>query len=180
MLEDEQSLEGQIGEPLDGEITEVDPTPVVGDCHPKSSWGTAKPEFANQVFELTNQHRAGLGLPSLLPYPELMSSAVWKSMHMAGYGYLEHSDPKPPFARNAGQRLQACGFDGVYWSENIASGYKSPEAVMKGWLASPGHRKNIESKRATHLGVGCAQRSNGVHYWTQNFGRLVRQIEPDV
>ena len=50
--------------------------------------------------------------------------------------------------------------------ENIAKGYKTPDAVVKGWMNSPGHRANILSSSFTHIGVGYVENGN---YWTQMF-----------
>jgi uncharacterized protein YkwD len=53
--------------------------------------------------------------------------------------------------------------------ENIARGQKTPEAVVAGWMNSPGHRANILNKNFTHLGVGARMTPDGSIYWTQNF-----------
>ena len=50
--------------------------------------------------------------------------------------------------------------------ENIAKGYATPEAVVKGWMNSPGHRANRLNKSFTHIGVGYVENGN---YWTQMF-----------
>jgi uncharacterized protein YkwD len=48
--------------------------------------------------------------------------------------------------------------------ENIAYNYATPELVMKAWLASPGHCKNIMNSAFTEIGLGKAS-----VYWTQDF-----------
>lgn len=40
--------------------------------------------------------------------------------------------------------------------ENIAMGYPSPEAVVAGWMNSPGHRANILNANFNAIGVGYA------------------------
>jgi uncharacterized protein YkwD len=55
-------------------------------------------------------------------------------------------------------------------SENIAKGYRSAEAVVRGWMNSPGHRRNILNCDARSMGVGVAVRNNEP-FWTQDFGR---------
>ena len=52
--------------------------------------------------------------------------------------------------------------------ENIAYGYSSPEAVMDGWMNSPGHRANILNAGFGRVGVGVVK-SGGRYYWVQNF-----------
>ncbi len=47
---------------------------------------------------------------------------------------------------------------------------------MRGWLASPGHRRNIENRGFRLIGVGAGRRSGSAYgrYWTQNFGSAPR------
>jgi uncharacterized protein YkwD/chitodextrinase len=145
---------------------------VVGDCVPQASWGTLNASYTQQVFQLVNQHRAARGLSQLGSLASLSAAADWKSLHMAGYGYMAHNDPAPPVARSVSDRLLACGYPATSsgWGENIAYGYASPSAVMTGWLNSPGHRANIENPSYRSLGVGVARAANGALYWTQEFG----------
>lgn len=79
--------------------------------------------------------------------------------------FFDHVNPdgKNPFDRMdaAGLHYQAAG-------ENIAQGYPTVEAVMTGWMNSPGHRANILSGSFSTLGVGVFHGSDGI-YWTQLF-----------
>jgi uncharacterized protein YkwD len=45
--------------------------------------------------------------------------------------------------------------------------------VMRAWLNSPGHRRNIETAAYRYIGVGAVHRSRSTYgwYWTQDFGR---------
>jgi len=148
------------------------------DCTPDGAWGTNRSDLASQVVSLINQHRADLGLGTLSSSPSLQASSVWKSLHMAGYNYFGHSDPAPPVDRDASQRARDCDFVGSQWGENIAVGYGTPQAVVTGWLNSPGHRANIENPNYTVTGVGVASSAGGTLYWTQNFGRASESAPP--
>lgn len=55
-------------------------------------------------------------------------------------------------------------------AENLAYGELSAEAVVKGWINSPGHKKNIEGNY-TLTGIGTYQDGKGVIYFTQLFMR---------
>jgi uncharacterized protein YkwD len=139
-------------------------------CSPNSSWGTVNSSFASQVLTLVNQHRVAIGVGQLSTDGALTASAVWKSMNMAGLNYFDHNDD--PIGRTVAQRLAACGWpSNLGWGENIAYGYSTPADVMNGWLNSPGHRANIENPSFTSIGVGVASNSQGVYYWTQDFGQ---------
>jgi uncharacterized protein YkwD len=147
---------------------------VVGNCAPEQGWGTLDASLAAGVVTLVNQHRGSLGLAPLAVSSTLSASAEWKSLHMARYGYMGHDDPAPPVARTPADRLASCGYPigSVGWGENVAHGYATPGAVMSAWLASPGHRANIEKASFRAIGVGAARAANGSLYWTQNFGSL--------
>jgi uncharacterized protein YkwD len=140
------------------------------ECVPPDSWPAPRGDLAAQVLELVNAHRAQVGLQALAVSPTLTAAATWKARHMAAYGYMAHDDPGPPAARTPDQRLSACGYPQASWGENIASGYQTAQDVVSGWLASPGHRANIERAeyRATGVGVAGSQ-----VYWAQTFGTAV-------
>jgi uncharacterized protein YkwD len=144
---------------------------AVTNCSPSASWGKNRPDLASQVVTLVNRYRASKGLPQLAILPSLTASSSWKSLHVAGNRYFAHDDPAPPVARSAYRRAKDCGFNGNAWGENIAWGYPSAQAVVNGWLSSPGHRANIEGASYTQTGVGVASGANGSLYWTQSFGR---------
>lgn len=56
-------------------------------------------------------------------------------------------------------------------AENIAWGQETPESVMRAWLWSPGHRRNIMSTSNTNIGCGACKDSRGRLYWCVCFGR---------
>lgn len=148
-----------------------------GACAPGDGWGRADVRAARSVVALVNLHRLGLGRPQLAIDPALERSAVWKSLHMARYAYFDHDDPAPPVARTPFRRMRACGFPANRaMGENIAAGYSGAAAVMRGWLASPGHRANIENGGFRLIGVGAGSRRGSPYgrYWTQNFGGAPR------
>jgi uncharacterized protein YkwD len=142
----------------------------VGGCRPAPGWGSLKKRSAERVLVLVNAHRRSLGLRPLHVIRSLERSARWKALHMARYLYLAHDDPAPPVARSPAERIAACGFAGGAWGENIAYGYPTPRAVVDGWLASPGHRANIENPIYRTTGIGVAARKGEPTFWAQDFG----------
>lgn len=145
----------------------------VGDCQAAAGWPAAQAAQASDVVALVNAHRATLGLAPLAVSPTLTAAAEWKSRHMSAYGYFAHDDPAPPVARTAAERAHACGYPvQAMFAENIATGYANPTSVFQGWLASPGHRQNIERASFAAIGVGVARRANGALNWVQDFGSV--------
>lgn len=77
-------------------------------------------------------------------------------------------DQDPPH-RNLEEVFDLCpGFSRL--GENVAWGYPTAAAVMRGWMHSEGHRDNILNKRFHRIGLGLARASDGTPYWVQNFG----------
>jgi uncharacterized protein YkwD len=158
-------------------VSVVSPATAGAPCAVDGGWGTNRADLAAQVVQLANAYRAERGLTELSVSSALTDSASWKSLHMAGNGYFAHDDPDP-VSRGAYQRAKDCGFEGTTWGENIAYGYPTARAVMAGWIASPGHRANLENPAFTTIGVGVGQAGRGTLYWTQNFGNDEGTVQP--
>jgi uncharacterized protein YkwD len=101
--------------------------------------------------ELVNDHRASVGCPRLEWRPDVAEVAHAHSLDMVERGFFAHTNPDgaSPF-----DRLQAAGIEYSSAAENIAWGYATAEAVLAGWLGSPGHRANIERCALTQHGIG--------------------------
>ncbi len=124
--------------------------------------GGCSAEVRAKVLELTNVTRALAGVGPLRAHTQLDRSAQAHSESMAQIGILSHAG-WIDFIFDA-------GFDGNWIGENIAQGYKTPDAVMTGWNSSPGHYANIVNPSFSMLGVGCMTDSRGNLFWAQNFG----------
>lgn len=123
--------------------------------------------WQKRILKQTNKHRAKHGCKKLKAPKKLRKAARKHSKRMAKAGRLSHQLPgEPPL----GTRITRAGYRnwrGV--AENIAYGYATPRAMVKAWMKSPGHRKNILTCRYRHLGVGVVLK-RGVPWATQNFG----------
>jgi uncharacterized protein YkwD len=118
---------------------------------------------------LTNIERQRAGLPALQAHGTLTAVAQNYAALMARLQKLSHD-----LDGNASDRLARAGYGPTgtfWWGENIAFGYPSSDAVVKGWMASPGHRANILNAQFTQTGVGVAYDANGVPYYCQVFAR---------
>lgn len=116
-----------------------------------------------EVLNLTNRERQQAGLAPLAIDKNLMNSAREKSKDMSRNNYFSHTSPTygSPF-----DQMKAFGVTYRSAAENIASGQRSAEEVVRAWMNSPGHRQNILTANFTHIGIGYD--ANG-HYWTQQF-----------
>ena len=131
-----------------------------------------------RVLELANEARARprrcgvqqfAAVPPLALESHLSNAALVQARDMARHNMLEHagSDGSTP-----DQRVTRAGYKWRATGENIASGPTTPEEVMAGWLASPGHCENIMSPRFKEMGIAWVvdpKSASGV-YWAQTFG----------
>lgn len=135
--------------------------------------------FANEVFRLTNVERNKHGLRPFVRSLQLDQSARLHAQDMYERGFYSHQTPE---GESELQRIERTGYLNIdtigaaHWTtataENIAKGQETPEEVVRDWMESPDHRKNILSKEYEDLGVGV----HGEH-WVQNFG--IKFVEYD-
>jgi uncharacterized protein YkwD len=67
------------------------------------------------------------------------------------------------------RELRKAGLQDDSLGENVAYNYDGPDAVMRGWMESPGHRANILRAAFKRIGVGCVVDERGHRWWTQDF-----------
>lgn len=122
--------------------------------------------FEQRVLELINVERAKAGLAAVAYNGTLDNAAEKHASHMASVGKMAHQgigDGDP------GARARAEGWR-KSWGENVATGQTSPEQVVREWMNSPTHRKNIMDPSFRNMGVGYVTAANGRSYWAQEFG----------
>ena len=69
---------------------------------------------------------------------------------MLARGYYGHATPEHTMVLG---RTREAGYVAESVGENIAKGQRSVDEVMKGWMASPEHRKNILNPMFTEAGL---------------------------
>ncbi|MEU0673570.1 CAP domain-containing protein [Streptomyces sp. NPDC006172] len=116
-----------------------------------------------EVVSLVNSERSKAGCSPLTVNAKLAKAAQDHSADMASHRNMSHtgSDGSDP-----GARITRAGYAWSTYGENVAYGYSTPEQVMAGWMASPGHKRNILNCAFKEIGVGLAQPGS---YWTQDF-----------
>ena len=148
----------------DTSVTET-PQPTQDDSNstPNDNANIDNLSYEQQVVTLVNEQRAANGLAPLTLNAALSNVARAKSQDMHDNNYFSHTSPTygSPF-----DMMQAFGISYKTAGENIAMGYGTPEAVVTGWMNSPGHRANILNANYTQIGVGFVADGN---YWTQEF-----------
>ena len=132
-----------------------------------------------RVLDLTNVERQKAGLGQLRLSRMLTDAAQAYAVVLANGPCFEHTcGPVPNFEL----RINRVGYVG--WTtigENIAAGYPTAEAVVGGWMASPGHRENILQTGFTEMGVGVVFGTGKFGtYWAEEFGDAAPASGDDV
>jgi uncharacterized protein YkwD len=148
----------------------------------QSSHLSPSPENVRQVEQtvlcLLNAERTRRGLPRLRDNARLETAADRHSKDMVRRGFFAHDTPA---GSSPSDRIRAAGYlkGARGWSvgENIAYGtgsYATPQSIVKGWMNSAGHKRNILHRSFEEIGVGVAlgapgSGSSGATY-TTTFG----------
>ena len=119
--------------------------------------------YEQKVIDLVNDIRVKNGLGKLTSNWELCRVARYKSQDMHDNRYFSHTSPT---YGAPGNMIKNFGISYRTAGENIAQGYRTPEAVVDGWMNSSGHRANILNGSFKQIGVGYVADGN---YWTQMF-----------
>ena len=128
------------------------------------------------VVCLINQQRAQHHLPPLQASPLLNRSAQGWTNVMVSSDQFTHGT-------NFASRISAVGYDWRMAGENIATGYDTPRAVVRAWMASPGHCENILDPSYRNVGTGLSDRAvrgfaTGPGTWTQDFALGMHESPP--
>lgn len=121
-------------------------------------------EMASEVIRLTNIERVKAGRSPLQYHAGLQRAAMVRAEEITRK--FSHTRP------DGTDSSTALYENGVSCScgENIAAGQKTPEAVVRAWMNSPGHKAAILDPDATHIGVGvCKSPITGQWLWVQDF-----------
>lgn len=127
-------------------------------------------EMASEVIRLTNIERVKDGSAPLQYHAGLQRAAMVRAEEITRK--FSHTRPDGTTAETV---LLDCGVSNGA-GENIAAGQKTPEAVVRAWMNSSGHRATMLNPNAKYIGVGvCKSPITGQWLWTQEFS-----YNPDV
>lgn len=128
---------------------------------PSTAHAAGAAAYEKSAHKKTNAQRTKRDLVALRKQKCVQRFADHQARRMAKQERMFHQDLQ--------KVLDACDLSAV--AENVAEGYGSGKAVVKGWMGSPGHRANILTERYRLLGVGAARDDDGRWYAAQVFGR---------
>jgi len=120
---------------------------------------TAQKRYANSAFKATNNRRADHGRRALKRNDCIQKWARRNARRMARLQVMDHQRMRP-IMRDCGRAP----------AENIAYGYPTGRAVVRGWMHSDGHRANILDRGHRVMGIAARKGADGRWYVAQVFG----------
>ena len=117
--------------------------------------------YENSAISHSNSERAQRDRVKLKKSRCLDRFAEKQARAMAASHAMYHQSMKPI--------LDKCHLSQV--GENVAFGYPGGKAVVKAWMHSPGHKRNLLNSRHRVIGLGAYQDSGGYWYVSQVLGR---------
>lgn len=156
------------------------PSPAAPAPAPTATATCGLPDFAESALARVNQIRArgaNCGGTAYAPTAALTWSAALTqasaahSQDMATNNYFDHVSLDGRTLRN---RVDATGYLWSSLGENIAAGYPTVNAVVDGWVASPGHCANLMNPNFNQFGLACVPGTASSRYntyWTMDLAR---------
>jgi uncharacterized protein YkwD len=119
-----------------------------------------------ETMDLINSYRVSIGLNPLEKINHMSYKSEEHDNYMIANNVVNHND----FVARSENIIKTLGAKTV--SENIAYNYSTPQAVLNAWLASPGHKENIEGN-FTHFGIAIKEDpATGKKYYTNIFAKI--------
>lgn len=118
------------------------------------------------VVRLINAERESRGMQPLSWSDRLAASAADHAGWIAATGTFSHVGEG---GSSAADRMAARGYRGCDYAENISRGQPDAQAVVRGWMLSPGHRANNLRGSSYEAGAAMVRGSRGP-VWVINFG----------
>jgi uncharacterized protein YkwD len=123
-----------------------------------------------EVLSEVNAERVRRGREPLGRDPALEQAAQRHAEDMLRRRYFEHESPE---GRSVRDRVEDAGYSWRIVGENLASGPRTPDEAVDGWMGSPAHRRILLDRRFADLGVGYAEGGGSrrpLRLWVQVFG----------
>lgn len=136
-----------------------------------------------RIVDITNDFRTRVGLPKLVPDPQLVDVAQKHSKDMASRGFVDSISPDGSNFRDriahSHRRLVGLVYENIIRYQGQIKPDAMAQEVVERLMHSPEHRRNIMRPNVTHIGVGTAD-ANNTYYFTQCFASVWAYLDADL
>jgi uncharacterized protein YkwD len=117
------------------------------------SWAQ-RPDTANAMLEAVNAERRVHGVGALVLDKRLVAAAAEHAHDLVATGQFTHEGSD---GSRVGDRVERAGYRWTHVAENLAStSSPSAAAVVRDWMRSAPHRKNVLDRSMTAMGAARA------------------------
>ncbi len=107
-------------------------------------------DVSDPATDLVNAIRAQNGLPGLRAEERLAMAAATHAQDMIRKGFFGHTGSN---GSSIGKRAQQQRYGPCVISENIAKGHPDLKQVLRAWMNSRGHRRNLLNAQVTDFAL---------------------------
>lgn len=107
-------------------------------------------DFGQASLGWVNAERARNGRGAVALSPKLTRAAAAHAGDMAKNGYFSHTGAN---GSSIGDRVRRQKYRFCFVTENIAKGQDTLDEVLRDWMASPEHRRNMLHESAVEFGL---------------------------
>jgi uncharacterized protein YkwD len=153
-----------------------EPAPDVAIYAPQNKGRESAADAAQHLFTSINTERAAAHLTPLEPDARLKQVAEAHNADMLAHNFIGHTSKT---TGDASDRVARAGVRTGLVLENIGRGYSAAE-VHSGLMQSPGHRGNLLSPLATHVGIAVnvqPEEGHDAYLVTEVFMRVTPKLE---
>lgn len=128
--------------------------------------------YTKQLSKKINNIRLEQGLGSLATSSRLMQAAQMKAEDMVARGYFAHTSPD---GISPWHWFYKADYKPRFAGENLALSFSLKADIVKHWLDSPSHKRNIMKENYTETGFGIAEgiyNGRKAYYIVELFGHL--------
>jgi uncharacterized protein YkwD len=105
---------------------------------------------SDDLLLLTNEIRNIKSLNRLTQNKQLQLAATNKAKHIIKHNYFSHNSPA---GKQFSEWIVESGYKFQIIGENLAIGFDTNKDVMKAWMDSPSHRKNILNEKYSEIAI---------------------------
>lgn len=105
---------------------------------------------SEHIIRLVNEERAKENLSALSKNSDLESAASLKAQDMFAKNYFAHYAPDGTSPWDFFRKVH---YQYTYAGENLGMGFSDAESLVKAWMNSPKHRKNIMNPAYREIGI---------------------------
>lgn len=137
-----------------------------------------KPASPDEILQLVNDNRGGVGAPALQPDDRLNQSALFKAEDMRDRNYYSHNDPATGQVNGLARMRELTGLSCDTISENLNIGgdkFSTSQSMVDRWLTSDAHRTTMLDPKFTTTGIAVVTAQDGRTLVVQHFceGRAI-------